>query len=74
MSISRILFIEPPRNYWFVMGEYCPPPTTLLTIAAYIEKELPDLEIEILDSQAGKMDWNGVEKYIESYDRSVEYC
>lgn len=71
MSISRILFVEPPRNYWFVMGEYCPPPTTLLTIAAYIEKELPDLEIEILDSQAGRMDWKGVEKYIESYDPSM---
>ena len=71
MSISKILLVEPPRIYWFVMGEYCPPPTTLLTIAAHIEKELPDIEIDILDSQAGQVDWKGVEKYIESYDPSM---
>ena len=71
MSISKILFVEPPRIYWFVMGEYCPPPTTLLTIAAHIEKEIPDIEIEILDSQAGQVDWKGVERYIESYDPSM---
>jgi len=71
MSISKILLVEPPRIYWFVMGEYCPPPTTLLTIAAHIEKELPDIEIDILDCQAGQIDWKGVEKYIESYDPSM---
>jgi len=71
MSKSKILFIEPPRLYWFVMGEYCPPPTTLLTIAAYVEKELPDVGINVLDCQAGNVDWKGVERYIESYDPSM---
>ena len=63
--------MEPPRNYWFVMGEYCPPPTTLLILAAFIEKELPDIEIKILDCQAGDVSWEGVEIYIESYDPSM---
>jgi hypothetical protein len=27
---SSILFVEPPKDYWFLMGEYLPPPTPLL--------------------------------------------
>jgi len=69
--ISKILFVEPPRDYWFVMGEYLPPPTTLLILAAYIEKELPHIEIDILDCQAERINWNGVEKYIESSNPSI---
>ena len=71
MKVSKILFVEPPKNYWFVMGEYLPPPTSLLILAAYIERELPDLEIAILDCQAERMDWDGLEKYIESYSPSI---
>lgn len=71
MKVSKILFIEPPRNYWFVMGEYCPPPTTLLILAAYIEKECPDIEVEVLDCQAERMGWDGVERYIDSSEPSM---
>jgi len=71
MKIKKLLFVEPPRNYWFVMGEYCPPPTTLLILAAYIERELPDIEIEVLDCQAERISWDGIEKHIESYDPSM---
>jgi len=53
------------------MGEYCPPPTTLLILAAYVERELPDIEIEVLDCQAERMNWNGLTKYIESSDPSM---
>ena len=69
--ISKLLFVEPPRNYWFVMGEYLPPPSVLLILAAYVERELPDLEIDILDCQAERMNWNGLEKYIESSKPSL---
>jgi anaerobic magnesium-protoporphyrin IX monomethyl ester cyclase len=69
--ISKLLFVEPPRNYWFVMGEYLPPPSALLILAAYVEKELPKLEIEILDCQAENMSWNGLVKYIESSKPSM---
>jgi len=71
MSTTKILFIEPPRHYWFVMGEYCPPPTTLLILAAYVERELPDVEIKILDCQAERLSWEGLAKYIESYSPSI---
>jgi len=68
---SKILFVEPPRNYWFVMGEYLPPPSALLILAAYLERELPDVEIDIVDCQADRLDWNGLEKYIASTDPSM---
>ncbi len=71
INVSKILFVEPPRNYWFVMGEYLPPPTTLIILAAYIERELPDIDIEVLDCQAERLSWRGLEKYIESSNPSM---
>ncbi len=71
MNITKILFVEPPRNYWFVMGEYLPPPTSLLILAAYVERELPDIEIEVLDCQGGKIGWDSLSKYIESNAPSI---
>ncbi|UCF08086.1 MAG: cobalamin-dependent protein [Thermoplasmata archaeon] len=69
--VDRILFVEPPKDYWFVMGEYLPPPTTLLILAAYVERELPEMEIRILDCQAERKDWRDVEKFIESYSPAM---
>lgn len=69
--ISKILFIEPPKDYWFLMGEYLPPPTGLLVLAAYVEEELPEIEIEILDCQAERKDWKGVRETIESFSPSI---
>ena len=69
--VSKILFVEPPKDYWFVMGEYLPPPTGLLVLAAYIEREIPDLEIEVLDCQAQRKDWKDIERYIESYSPGI---
>jgi anaerobic magnesium-protoporphyrin IX monomethyl ester cyclase len=68
---SRVLFVEPPRNFWFVMGEYLPPPSALLILAAYLERELPEVEIHIVDCQADRLNWNGLEKYIESINPSL---
>jgi anaerobic magnesium-protoporphyrin IX monomethyl ester cyclase len=69
--INRLLFVEPPKDYWFIMGEYLPPPTVLLILAAYVERELPNLEIDVYDSQTKKSNWNDVEKYIESTKPSI---
>jgi anaerobic magnesium-protoporphyrin IX monomethyl ester cyclase len=69
--ISKILFVEPPKDYWFIMGEYLPPPTGLLILAGYIERELPEIEVEVYDSQARKSNWDGIEKYIESTEPSL---
>jgi len=72
MKVKKILLVEPPRNYWFVMGEYLPPPTSLLILAAFIEREIPNLEIEVLDCQAKRLGWKDLENYIEkSYPSMV---
>ena len=68
---TRILFVEPPKDYWFLMGEYLPPPTGLLALAAFLERELKEVEIEILDCQAEGKNWKDVEKAINSYSPNV---
>jgi anaerobic magnesium-protoporphyrin IX monomethyl ester cyclase len=69
--VSKILFVEPPKDYWFLMGEYLPPPTGLLVLAAFIERELPDMEIEVIDCQAERKSWDYVQKKIESSQPSI---
>jgi anaerobic magnesium-protoporphyrin IX monomethyl ester cyclase len=68
---SSLLLVEPPRVFWFVMGEYLPPPSSLLILAAYIERELPDVDIEIVDCQADRLDWKNLERIIESAEPSM---
>lgn len=61
----RILFIEPPKEYWFVMGEYLPPPLGLLQLAGYIESVNKDVQIDVLDCQAQGIDWRQMENKIK---------
>jgi anaerobic magnesium-protoporphyrin IX monomethyl ester cyclase len=61
----KVLFIEPPKDIWFVMGEYLPPPYGIIQLAAYLEKEVEDVQLEILDCNAEKVDWRGMERRIE---------
>jgi len=63
----KFLFVEPPKHFWFVMGEYLPPPLGMLELAGYLESKMPDVEIEVLDCQARALDWEGLQKYIESF-------
>lgn len=67
----RILFVEPPRGYWFVMGEYLPPPFVLLVLAAYIEQHLAEVEIDVIDCQADQLNWDKLKKYIQSTNPSI---
>ncbi|MEE9601176.1 MAG: radical SAM protein [Thermoplasmata archaeon] len=69
--VTELLLVEPPKDYWFLMGEYLPPPTGLLILAAYVEQELPDVKIEIIDCQAEGKDWKDVERRIESNSPSI---
>jgi anaerobic magnesium-protoporphyrin IX monomethyl ester cyclase len=71
MMIQKILFVEPPKDYWFVMGEYLPPPTGLLILAAYLEREMPDLEIEVFDCQARRKNWDDIEKEISGFSPDI---
>jgi anaerobic magnesium-protoporphyrin IX monomethyl ester cyclase len=61
----KILFIEPPKETWFVMGEYLPPPYGIIQLAAYLEREVEDVEVEVLDCNAEHVDWKDMEKRIE---------
>ncbi len=62
----KVLFVEPPKDFWFVMGEYLPPPLGILELAAYLESRLEDVEIEVLDCQAEQLGWTEFQRYLES--------
>ena len=63
----RILLVEPPKDFWFVMGEYTPPPFGILTLAAYLEANIQNAEIEVIDCQAEEMNWEKLGKRMESF-------
>lgn len=67
----RILFVEPPKDFWFIMGEYLPPPVGILALAAYLESKNDKLDIEVLDCQAERLDWDGMRGRIESFKPDV---
>lgn len=67
----KILFVEPPREFWFVMGEYLPPPFGILQLAAYLEREVEDVEIGVLDCTAQQLLWGDMERNIASFDPDV---
>lgn len=67
----RIQFIEPPKDYWFIMGEYLPPPYGLLQLAGFLDNKIPEVEIDVLDCQAMLIDWKTLEKRIESFNPDI---
>ena len=62
----KVVFIEPPKDYWFVMGEYLPPPTACIQLASYLESKRPKDEISVIDCQAEDLDWRSLENKIAS--------
>ena len=70
-SYLKILFVEPPKDFWFVMGEYLPPPYGILQLASYVEAHNKNVEISVLDCQAERLDWSGFERRIESFQPDV---
>jgi anaerobic magnesium-protoporphyrin IX monomethyl ester cyclase len=63
----KVLFVEPPKDFWFILGQYIPPPFGILTLAGYLEKAVPEVEVDVIDSQAEGLDWDGLEKRIEAF-------
>jgi anaerobic magnesium-protoporphyrin IX monomethyl ester cyclase len=61
----KILLVEPPKDIWFIMGKYLPPPYGIIQLGAYVEQELPEVEVKVLDCNANQLDWNKLQKYIE---------
>lgn len=71
-NLMKVLFVEPPKDIWFVMGEYLPPPYGIIQLAAYLERKLEDdVEIEVLDNNAEQLDWRMMEKRIQSSNPDV---
>ena len=67
----KTIFVEPPKEYWFVMGEYLPPPFGLIQLASYLKKRIPDTEIEVIDCNAERLGWAGLEKRIEALEPDI---
>jgi len=67
----KVLFVEPPKDFWFVMGEYLPPPLGILGLAAYLENQNRNTDIEVLDCQAERAGWEELEKRIESFHPDI---
>ncbi len=67
----KVLFIEPPKDVWFAMGEYLPPPYGIIQLAAYVEKKAKDAQVEVLDCNAEQVDWKHMEKRIEDADPDI---
>lgn len=69
----KVMFVEPPKDFWFVMGEYLPPPLGLLTLAAYLEDKIKGVEIEVLDCQAEGVGWEGLFGKVSSFHPDI-FC
>lgn len=67
----KVLFVEPPKVFWFVMGEYMPPPLGILQLAAYLESQNDKWDIEVLDSQAMNYGWSKLQRHIETSNPDV---
>jgi len=67
----KVLFVEPPKEFWFLMGEYLPPPLGILELAAYLEAHDKNVEIKVLDCQAERIGWRELEKHIEDFNPDV---
>ena len=69
--MMKILFLEPPKDFWFVMGEYTPPPLGILQLAAFLESKIPDIDITLLDCQAEQVGWDDLKRRIENIEPDV---
>ena len=62
----KVVFVEPPKEYWFVMGEYLPPPTAAIQLATFLRSRRPDDDITVIDCQAEGLDWKGLQYKLEA--------
>jgi anaerobic magnesium-protoporphyrin IX monomethyl ester cyclase len=67
----KVLFVEPPKELWFVMGEYLPPPLGILGLAAYLESHDKNIDLEVIDCQTRRWSWKELERHIESSNPDV---
>ncbi len=65
------MFVEPPKDFWFVMGEYLPPPLGILNLAAYLREHDDSLQIEVVDCNAERISWSGLKDHIEAFHPDI---
>ena len=53
------------------MGEYLPPPYGIIQLAAYLEREIKNVQLEILDCNAEKVDWKKMEERIAASNPDI---
>jgi len=67
----RVLLVEPPKDIWFIMGEYLPPPYGIIQLGTYLERELPGVEVEVLDCNAKQVAWEELSMRIEASNPDI---
>ncbi len=67
----KLLFVEPPKDYGLLWESICHRRMGFFNLAAYVEKEIKDIEIEVIDCNAQQVDWKGLERRIESFNPNV---
>lgn len=67
----KILFVEPPKESWFVMGEYMPPPLGIIQLAAYLELKNDKWDIKVVDCQAEGFGWKKLQQCIERAEPDI---
>lgn len=67
----KVLFIEPPKQPWFIMGQYIPPPLGLLCLAAYLDTHYNDCKIQVMDCQAEEANWSDVSDRISTFHPDI---
>ena len=67
----HVVLVEPPKDFWFIMGKYIPPPFGILCLAAFLEERYPSNEITVIDSQAEGLDWDKLEKKISQIEPDI---
>jgi anaerobic magnesium-protoporphyrin IX monomethyl ester cyclase len=53
------------------MGDYSPPPFGIIQLAAYLERHVENLQLEVLDCNVEKVDWAQMEKRIAASSPDV---
>ncbi|UCD96238.1 MAG: cobalamin-dependent protein [Candidatus Bathyarchaeota archaeon] len=68
---TKVLFVEPPKDVWFVMGEYLPPPFGIIQLGAYLEQEVESIDVAVIDCNAEQVEWRELATRIEVYHPDI---
>lgn len=58
----KVLFVEPPKKPWEIMGDFVAPPSGLAQLAAVLESN--GVQVQIVDCNASRLTWCDLEQAI----------